>query len=391
MAPPRQRHHARADAWKGSPGVSFGRLVRSCWPPVLSRWPWVPHRRTKRLTRWQGLKKTLTEAASALGAFSGDGKQIEAELEKVRDAVNSVGWRRRQTFLAQRSDELKAWLDSDEVIRTDRILLQSLNSLVDTATAYEATRRSDAPGRRRAQRLLAILDKEWTWRETCRGRSCGKSSSGWRHRGHLRRLGMESPVRRSENPCGWANGRSRSDRASSFESDFIFEAAESLLNGSNRRWIRRQARVPGSGIDKTALEWRGQFRGNKGIKERLTNLANLNAQIRSTVQEAVGPRVHVVSARYGDIRADAAEGRTCDATAAVVKSCERTSNCTIEEPSSVCGYDPVPFAEARHKALVITYSCVVADDDYWNRLQQDREASGRGGSSDRYRASAFRR
>ena len=318
------------------------------------------------------LKKTLTDATESLTAFYDDGNHIGEELEKVRKAMDAIGLRRRQTFLEQRSGELKAWLDGNEVIRTDEKLIQSLNSLIDTAIVYEGMDRSNA-AYRRAQRLLDILDKEVTWRNDP---SWGELENVIKKLEAIEGMYPISALnRRSEGLKMLADELAKNGDLTGLRLSILAKLRISLNVLEAKLNPAASASAQATELTTLISSDADNIKAIRASSNALTKLVALERQIESVVAEVVAPRVHVVNAIYGDIRDGASDARRCDATAALVESCERAKTCTITTPREICGYDPVPFAEIRHKALVLTYSCVSADDGYWNFLQQDRGAS----------------
>ncbi|MGP0094258.1 MAG: hypothetical protein ACLPKB_30575 [Xanthobacteraceae bacterium] len=117
--------------------------------------------------------------------------------------------------------------------------------------------------------------------------------------------------------------------------------------------------------------------------------------------DLIGPRINVVDAWFGDLRdinrARMAAGasdlrrpvsgsRWCLASEAVRAFCQARTICagpavdstakgtTTFAPESLCGYDPVPFADARVKGLVVQYECLKKTQPEWDAL----EAAGPG-------------
>jgi hypothetical protein len=80
------------------------------------------------------------------------------------------------------------------------------------------------------------------------------------------------------------------------------------------------------------------------------------------------PRIHVLSATYGDLRPGAPKWRTCDATATLTSTCERLRTCPIPAPANLCGFDPAAPASDAIKGLTVTYQCVTGDDSLWATL-----------------------
>ncbi|TBC25590.1 hypothetical protein ELH33_32960 (plasmid) [Rhizobium ruizarguesonis] len=92
--------------------------------------------------------------------------------------------------------------------------------------------------------------------------------------------------------------------------------------------------------------------------------------------EAAQKRVHIVAALYGDRRTisrvvqlgkaatPGAQDRWCNATAAMRTQCEYKTDCTAPAAvaTSLCGYDPVPYASPQFKAAVVFYRCLDANE-----------------------------
>lgn len=147
-----------------------------------------------------------------------------------------------------------------------------------------------------------------------------------------------------------------------------------------------------------------------GLAKALTTVANKlakpdpkNADLNtalSSLSTALGAvvtpdtRINVVGAWYGDIR-DIGTGpsppqsssdmfhqilwtsRFCVATQAVRSTCQaKGTSCTIGAPGTalpsdtLCGFDPVPFASAHVKGLVVQYQCVKQLPSDWDLLEE---------------------
>jgi hypothetical protein len=81
-----------------------------------------------------------------------------------------------------------------------------------------------------------------------------------------------------------------------------------------------------------------------------------------------GPRIHIISARYGDLRSGASKSRQCDATAYFVGACEGKMSCPVPpstgaaadtlEGKNVCGYEPAPLAPDGRSLAEVSYRCI---------------------------------
>jgi hypothetical protein len=104
------------------------------------------------------------------------------------------------------------------------------------------------------------------------------------------------------------------------------------------------------------------------------------------------PMIYIVHASYGDLQAMRGgiarvyrgyvhshgrrvrvawgSDRVCDATAAARQACQTQTSCLADtshtfSAASLCGFDPVPYADARHVGLSVVYACVETPDG-WN-------------------------
>jgi hypothetical protein len=156
-------------------------------------------------------------------------------------------------------------------------------------------------------------------------------------------------------------------------------------------------------------------------KEHSAELYAALSKLRA-ILTAVGPsrRINVVGAWYGDrdtilsVQPKSAwesKPRYCAATAAVQALCEgrsacfsaeaETDNSAAQSPTGssaditgakMCGYDPVPYATAETKALIVLYSCLSVSDEDWKE-QLDLAWRGfrwSGGSPDPGKGAAYK-
>jgi hypothetical protein len=80
-----------------------------------------------------------------------------------------------------------------------------------------------------------------------------------------------------------------------------------------------------------------------------------------------GPRIHIISARYGDLKSTN-KSRQCDATAYFVGACEGKATCPLPQGSpattdaldgkTVCGYEPAPLAPDGRSLAEVSYKCI---------------------------------
>jgi hypothetical protein len=83
-----------------------------------------------------------------------------------------------------------------------------------------------------------------------------------------------------------------------------------------------------------------------------------------------GRHIHIISARYGDIR-NGGDKRVCDATAYFVSACEGKSSCPVASKATpitdtinganVCGYEPEPIEPDSVNYAEVKYRCVSFD------------------------------
>jgi hypothetical protein len=112
------------------------------------------------------------------------------------------------------------------------------------------------------------------------------------------------------------------------------------------------------------------------LDKPVRDAAKLLSDAVKPLAEAAEKRVHIVAALYGDRRTiskvlalnknaiPGLQDRWCNATAAMRQQCEYRRNCTAPPviSTSLCGYDPVPFAEPQFKSAVVFYRCLDSNE-----------------------------
>ncbi|MEM8971184.1 MAG: hypothetical protein AAGD43_03870 [Pseudomonadota bacterium] len=87
----------------------------------------------------------------------------------------------------------------------------------------------------------------------------------------------------------------------------------------------------------------------------------------------IKPRIHIISASYGDIRRNARRHRVCNVIKNTRAKCQRKPKCMDTagaiELADLCGADPVPFAQPLKKGLRLSYVCMRGGDRLWHALQ----------------------
>ncbi|MER9190937.1 hypothetical protein [Mesorhizobium australicum] len=88
------------------------------------------------------------------------------------------------------------------------------------------------------------------------------------------------------------------------------------------------------------------------------------------LQGGYRPLVHIVDALYGDLPTGRYSRRVCNATRGMVTACERRDKCDLppDYVTSLCGFDPIPSADDRTRAVAVQYSCFTGGDAVWDRL-----------------------
>lgn len=95
-------------------------------------------------------------------------------------------------------------------------------------------------------------------------------------------------------------------------------------------------------------------------------LKKLRAAI-DKVTVALTPRIHIYYAYFGDLGASASGNRICDATSTMRARCEAGVSCKLPDAfeTKLCGYNPVPFVEARDRGAVVSYGCQIGGEALW--------------------------
>lgn len=100
-------------------------------------------------------------------------------------------------------------------------------------------------------------------------------------------------------------------------------------------------------------------------------LAALRAPLVGFTDE-LKPTVYVVEAIFGDLRNMGGSvrnrERTCNATDAMRAECMGDTECGLpsNHATALCAFDPVPQADLRYKALVVSYACLPSNNRDWN-------------------------
>lgn len=107
---------------------------------------------------------------------------------------------------------------------------------------------------------------------------------------------------------------------------------------------------------------------DKASREKL---AELEKAVKDVQPAASISGVHVISAYFGRISGPKSAGGICNALPAVQKECEGKGTCQFPTnwQGVICGGDdPAPFAESRHKGLILKYACLSASAQQWTEL-----------------------
>ncbi|MCA0033890.1 hypothetical protein [Mesorhizobium sp. B263B2A] len=88
------------------------------------------------------------------------------------------------------------------------------------------------------------------------------------------------------------------------------------------------------------------------------------------LQGGYRPQIHIIDALYGDLPTGRHSKRVCNATRGMMARCERNGSCTLDPSykTGLCGYDPIPAADERTRAVAVQYSCFTGGDDIWDQL-----------------------
>jgi hypothetical protein len=107
-----------------------------------------------------------------------------------------------------------------------------------------------------------------------------------------------------------------------------------------------------AGLKTALLEDEKAFRALTALEKTLGEMELANA----------GPMIRVIEAKVGDTypSGPVVAQRWCNATAAMTKLCDRKSNCSLTAAFEVdlCGYNPAPSADPRHRGVFVRYECV---------------------------------
>ncbi|WP_217578412.1 hypothetical protein [Mesorhizobium sp. GbtcB19] len=88
------------------------------------------------------------------------------------------------------------------------------------------------------------------------------------------------------------------------------------------------------------------------------------------LQSGYRPQIHIVDALYGDLPTGRYSKRVCNATRTMISKCERKDSCHLDDgyKLALCGYDPIPAADDRTRAVAVQYACFTGGDAVWDRL-----------------------
>lgn len=88
------------------------------------------------------------------------------------------------------------------------------------------------------------------------------------------------------------------------------------------------------------------------------------------LQGGYRPQIHIIDALYGDLPTGRYSKRVCNATRTMTTKCERQDSCHLEDgyKTALCGYDPIPAADERTRAVAVQYACFTGGDAVWDRL-----------------------
>jgi hypothetical protein len=101
-----------------------------------------------------------------------------------------------------------------------------------------------------------------------------------------------------------------------------------------------------------------------GDTATVTAATALQTALLTYLQKNNDPKVDILYAAYGDLRAPRSAGRegrrVCDATFAMQKHCQNQTSCKLppNAKTALCGYDPVPYADDRNKGARVHFRCV---------------------------------
>ena len=317
----------------------------------------------------EALKQSIEDINKDLDAHPSLHPKLTTELAELRRVLNEVDLRKRQSFLIRQSERLKSWLEEPATIRTDANLNAALAALIDTATTYEATNRSKAAGGH-SRRFLRLLEKSESWR----------SEPSWPD---LQKVLERLETLEKLHPITAMTRRSTAleeiARQLTTDADLTTTTLQNSLKLRDTLNALEEKYNPASSAAKRAnsladllkmnvIELGASSHAHKAIQA-------LQQEIGTVLDPSVEPKIHIVTATFGDVRKGAEATKQCDATPTLVNLCERDDECKMRTAEVLCGYDPAPFTATRHKSLTVKYSCVTAADEYWTQLQIDRDMS----------------
>jgi hypothetical protein len=144
----------------------------------------------------------------------------------------------------------------------------------------------------------------------------------------------------------------------------LFPLLEALEVADPVAAIKRRATSTGVVVDTYVKD-----KPLKNADEVQKALADLAKKIGDAVTPIV-PRIHIIKAKYGDLRPQVSASRRCDATAGMIHQCERMKNCTPPAAiSDLCGgRDPAPRAPDSTKVVRVSYQCILGNDRDWGAI-----------------------
>jgi hypothetical protein len=92
-------------------------------------------------------------------------------------------------------------------------------------------------------------------------------------------------------------------------------------------------------------------------------------------------RIHIIRSWFGDLRTHWREGRLCASTSTIRTRCQEHPICKLDDPTAqqagkpyddqiLCGFDPAPLVDPRHKGVVIEFACARGGKDVWDALAE---------------------
>jgi hypothetical protein len=96
------------------------------------------------------------------------------------------------------------------------------------------------------------------------------------------------------------------------------------------------------------------------------------------LEDRTSPRIHIISAVYGDLRRGASASRSCDASRTIREHCQGRLLCSVTSSSdgprnqtNLCGFDPIPLARPENQRIEIRYACYRGRRDEWDSLARN--------------------